>query len=91
MPVPNTQAGFDKLRQTLSSLLNLRPGDGWPLLILLGHSFLKGAARVLLETPANTLFLSRFSIEKLPLVYVATAVVCTVIGLVYAARRPQAR
>ena len=72
------------LRQTLSVLLNLRPGDGWPLLILLLHSFLKGAARVLLETPTNSLFLSRFSIDKLPLVYLATALVCTLIGLVYA-------
>src|ERR1041385_2023311 len=79
-----TQAGVSKLRQTLSVLLNIRPGDGWPLLILLAHSFLKGAARVLLETPANSLFLSRFSIEQLPLIYVATAIVCTTIGLVYA-------
>src|SRR6185295_5799460 len=84
MSDPTTPAGASKLRQTLSVLLNLRPGDGWPLLILLAHSFLKGAARVLLETPANSLFLSRFSITNLPLIYVATAIVCTVIGLVYA-------
>jgi AAA family ATP:ADP antiporter len=37
-----------------------------------------------LETPANTLFLSRFSIDKLPQVYVATAMVCIAIGLVFA-------
>ena len=29
-----------------SVLFDLRPGDGWPLVILLGHSFLKGAVRV---------------------------------------------
>src|SRR6185295_11130878 len=84
MSASTTPAGASKLRQTLSVLLNIRPGDGWPLLILLAHSFLKGAARVLLETPANSLFLSRFSIDKLPLIYVATAIVCTAIGLVYA-------
>ncbi len=67
----------------LSVLFDLRPGDGFPLAILLAHSFLKGAARVLLETPANTLFLSRFSVEYLPLIYIATALVCTVIGLIY--------
>ena len=64
-------------------LLNLRPGDGLPLAILLAHSFLKGSARVLLETPANTLFLSRFSVDYLPLIYIATALVCTGIGLLY--------
>ena len=79
-----SQAGFSKWAQTFSALLKLRPGDGWPLLILLAHSCLKGAARVLLETPANALFLSHFSIDKLPLVYVATAAVCTAIGLVFA-------
>ncbi len=84
MPDPVPQAGVSRGWQTVSTLLNLRPGDGWPLLILLAHSCLKGAARVLLETPANTLFLSRFSIERLPLVYIATAVVCTVIGLIFA-------
>ena len=52
-----------------SVLFDLRPGDGLPLVILLAHSFLKGAARVLLETPANSLFLSRFSIVNLPLIY----------------------
>ena len=27
-------------------LFDPQPGDGWPLVILLGHSFLKGAVRV---------------------------------------------
>src|SRR5882757_4692394 len=78
------QAGGSKWVQTLSAALNLRPGDGWPLLVLMGHSALKGASRVLLETPANTLFLSRFTIERLSLVYIATALVCTALGLVFA-------
>ena len=70
-------------RRVWSALFNLRPGDGLPLAILLGHSFLKGAARVLLETPTNSLFLARFSIGHLPLVYICTALVCTGIGLLY--------
>lgn len=78
-----TPADASKSRQMWAVLLNLRPGDGLPLVILLAHSFLKGAAKVLLETPANTLFLSRYSIEALPLIYIATAVVCTLIGLLY--------
>src|SRR6185295_13024667 len=79
----STQANAGRSKQIWAALFNLRPGDGLPLLFLLGHSFLKGAARVLLETPANSLFLSRFSIEQLPLIYVATALVCTAIGLLY--------
>ena len=84
MPNSTVQADLPRWARTISALLNLRPGDGGPLCILLAHSFLKGAARVLLETPANTLFLSRFSIDKLPFVYMATAAVCLAIGLVYA-------
>lgn len=79
-----TSGGAFPWSQTIPRALNLRPGDGWPLVVLLLHSCLKGAARVLIETPANALFLSRFSIEKLPLVYVCTAVVCAGIGLVFA-------
>ncbi len=84
MPNPTAQIGVTRWRQSASALLNLRPGDGWPLAILLAHSFLKGAARVLLETPANTFFLGRFAIDRLPQVYMATAVVCLTIGLAYA-------
>src|SRR4051812_30555970 len=83
MSAGTTQANVSRARQMLSVLFDLRPGDGFPLAILLAHSFLKGAARVLLETPANTLFLSRFSVENLPLIYIATALVCTGIGLIY--------
>jgi AAA family ATP:ADP antiporter len=79
-----TRGGAFPWSQTISKALNLRPGDGWPLAVLLAHSCLKGAARVLTETPANALFLSRFTIETLPLVYICTAVVCTGIGLVFA-------
>ena len=41
-----THANFSRLKQTLGLVFNLRPGDGFPLFILLLHSFLKGAARV---------------------------------------------
>jgi hypothetical protein len=81
---PLNAGGFVAARRNPPLNTYDRPGNGWPLAILLAHSFLKGAARVLLETPANSLFLSRFSIDKLPLIYVATAIVCTAIGLVYA-------
>lgn len=89
MPERTTRGGVFPWSQTISRALNLRPGDGWPLLVLIAHSCLKGAARVLTETPANALFLSRFSIEELPLVYVCTAVVCTGIGLVFARMEPR--
>jgi len=68
----------------LSSLLDIRPADRLPLVILLGHSFLKGMSRIFFEAPVNSLFLNRFSIGMMPAVYIATALVSTMIGLGYA-------
>jgi AAA family ATP:ADP antiporter len=70
--------------KALAVLLNIRPGDGLPLCILLAHSFLKGVARVFFETPANTIFLVKFSAGSLPGVYIGTAVVSILFGLAYA-------
>jgi len=54
------------------------------LSILLAHSFLKGVARVFFETPANTIFLTKFTAGSLPAVYIGTAIVSILIGLIYA-------
>lgn len=72
-----------KLRSTIATVLNIRPGEGLPLTLLLIHSFAQGLSFVFLETPANTLFLSKFSVESLPYVYIATAIVSTLIGFGY--------
>jgi HEAT repeat protein len=81
----NTARDFPRRAlKAVSSFLDIRPGDGLPLVFLLGHSFLKGVGRVFFEAPANTLFLNKFSTARLPLVYIAAAVVSTIIGLCYA-------
>ncbi len=72
------------LRSTLASVFNVRPGEGARLLLLLAHSFAQGLSLVFLETPANTLFLSNFPVVTLPYVYIATAVVSTLMGYGYA-------
>lgn len=73
-----------KTLKTVLEFLNVRPGDGLPLAILLGHSFLKGVGRVFFDVPVNSLFLNKFSIGSLPAVYIGTAVVSTILGLGYA-------
>lgn len=71
------------LKETLVTVFNIRPGEGLPTVLLLLHSFFIGVTLVYMETAAYALFLSGWSIEQLPLVYIASALVTAVIGVVY--------
>src|SRR4051812_5854201 len=75
--------GMAKLKSTIAAAMDVRPGDGWPLALLLLHSFFYGISLVFIETPANTLFLAKFSVKSLSYVYILTAVVSTLLGVGY--------
>ena len=72
-----------ELKSTISTVFNIRSGEALPLSLLLLHSFAHGLSLVFLETPANTLFLSKFGAETLPYVYIATACVSAALGFGY--------
>jgi HEAT repeat protein len=66
-----------------SNPFDVRPGEGGPLILLILQAFFLGLAFVLFETPANTLYLTHFGPWDLPLVYLLTALLSAVSGLVY--------
>jgi HEAT repeat protein len=72
-----------KLKETLVTVFNIRPGEGLPTVLLLLHSFFIGVTLVYMETAAYALFLTGWEIENLPLVYIASALVTAVIGFIY--------
>jgi ATP:ADP antiporter, AAA family len=59
----------------LLSRLDLRPGEGRPVLLLITLSFCQGWALVMADTAAMTLFLSALGAGALPGIYIAAAVV----------------
>ncbi|MCP9495597.1 MAG: HEAT repeat domain-containing protein [Pyrinomonadaceae bacterium MAG19_C2-C3] len=73
-----------KLKDNMAAAFDIRPGDGFPLVLLLVHSFAQGTSLIFLETPANTFFLRKFSVEAMPYVYMLTAGISTVLGFGYA-------
>ncbi len=75
---------MDHHRESLLAKLNIRPGEGVPLALLLAHSFLNGLSAVFLDTAASSFFLARYGAVMLPYVYLGTAVLSVIIGLVYA-------
>ncbi len=68
----------------LAASLNIRQGEGKPLVILLAHAFCMGTGFVFFEAPANALFLSTFDVAALPYVYMISAVITIIIGAVIA-------
>jgi HEAT repeat protein len=68
---------------TISRILNIQRGEGRLLAPLLALSFCFGLARLFTQTASGTLFLVAFGVEFLPFVYISTAVIIPIIGLVY--------
>ncbi len=67
----------------LAALWNIRPGEGWPMLLLLIHSFFLGITLVFFYTAANALFLAKFDVKILPYAYITSAGVITLGGFLY--------
>ncbi|HEY83755.1 MAG TPA: hypothetical protein G4N96_01390, partial [Chloroflexi bacterium] len=70
----------------LALALNIRPDENRLVMFFLFHSFFVGMAQVLVSTTASTLFLDSFqdqSARYLPYVYIGTAIVASLIGILY--------
>jgi AAA family ATP:ADP antiporter len=63
--------------------LNVEPGEGGRLALLFTQSFFVGIVLVSFYTASSALFLSTYGSGKIPHMYVAAAVISTIIGSVY--------
>ena len=66
------------------SRLNIRPTEQRLVILLMIHSFFVGVPRIFAATTANTLFLNTYGAGLLPLIYIASAVLNPLIGLIFA-------
>jgi AAA family ATP:ADP antiporter len=71
-----------RLRNSLSLLFNVRPGEGRLVLLLLAHFFCIGVARIFTRTAAYTLFLVEFDAQALPYVYIGISLVGTLLSFI---------
>lgn len=77
------------LKQVLTSAFNIRDGEGRLTALLFVHSFCLGTVTVSFSTAASALFLTAFDVGMLPYVYIGSAGMAVLIGLIYT--RLQAR
>ena len=71
-----------RLRNSMSFLFNVHPGEGWLVLLLLAHFFCIGVARIFTRTAAYTLFLVEFDAQALPYVYIGIGLSVTLISFI---------
>ncbi len=67
----------------LAPLFNVRRGEGKRLLLLSGYAFAAMASYVLFSTAAYALFLAEFTVARLPLVYIVSALAVSLFGGLY--------
>ncbi|MBN1993051.1 MAG: HEAT repeat domain-containing protein [Anaerolineae bacterium] len=67
----------------LSVALNIRPGEGQLVMLLLVHSLFIGIAKVFTSAAASALFINAYSAQALPYVYIGVAVAVSLVGFVY--------
>jgi len=67
----------------LGSLFQVRPGEGPLVILLLLNSCLVGSARIFTRTSAYALFLTEFTAQTLPYVYVGMGLVVALLSFVY--------
>lgn len=72
-----------RVATALVTRLDIRPGEGKLILLLLGYSFATGASNVFVEIGATTTFLTTYNAAQLPLVYIAAAALLVLVGAVY--------
>lgn len=70
-------------KHVIADMLNIRPGEGGPVLLLLIHSFFMGLSLIIYETASYSLFIAEFRIQYLPIVYIVSAFVITTTGYIY--------
>jgi hypothetical protein len=74
---------LSRAKASVTAALNVRSGEGRLLSLLLLLFFLKGICDVSMVTTASALFLAEFRSTSLPYIYIASAVVVTMLGLAY--------
>ena len=70
--------------QRLVLALNVRSEESRLVGLLLIHSACLGMANIFMGTASNALFIDRYGATRLPYIYIAVAIVVSVIGFVYA-------
>ncbi|GAB4446104.1 MAG: hypothetical protein OHK0015_49090 [Chloroflexi bacterium OHK40] len=70
-------------QRLLATTLNMQPGEGRMVALLLLHSFCLGVPLTFTEAVANSLFVVTFGAAAMPLVYIGFAIVSTLVGLAY--------
>ncbi len=73
-------ARFNKIAQ----MVNVRQEEAQHVRYLLLYYFLQGVGLALFFTVANSLFLTSFTVNQLPLAYIASAVIMLITGKIYA-------
>ncbi len=71
------------IKNKLASLLNIRPDEGLATVLLFLNSFFIGISRLYLGTASYALFLDKFDVQTMPLVYIISALANTFVGIVY--------
>ena len=69
--------------QMLRSPLNIRPGEGRLVGLMLAFAFFMGMPGLITETTAYSLFLVDFDAQAIPYVYIGFTIVATLSGYVY--------
>jgi ATP/ADP translocase/HEAT repeat protein len=64
-----------KLFQGLGAIVNCRPGEGWPAVLMFTHSLFLGFAWIYYKTASDALFLSQYGAQALPYVYLGSTVI----------------
>lgn len=79
-----TPIAAQRQRSWLAEALRIRPGEFRVVLVLFAWCFCVVGAFFVGRAVRDTLFLARLSADKLPYVYIASPLVVTAVGLVYA-------
>ncbi len=65
------------------SFINLEPGEGRLVVLMLVQSFFIGSARIFTRTSAYTLFLAEFDAAALPFIYIGIGIIVTLLSFSY--------
>jgi HEAT repeat protein/CRP-like cAMP-binding protein/ATP/ADP translocase len=77
------------LIKRLGALLEIRPGEGELVFLLVVLSACMGFGRQFAQIASGTLFLAAFDVSSLPYVYIGVAVVVPIVGFVYSRLEPR--
>lgn len=71
------------IAQRMSRTFAIERGEGRALALLIVHSFFIGAARWIMETAADAIYLGQQDVRTLPVVFIGIGVFSTLLGLIF--------